>query len=179
MKKWMYLIFPGAMLAVFLVFFLAHEKESAQREADRKVAIAKKAADEKSKKDEAEKKAKDQALAQAKQRDDEERKKVEDRRAKQAAADKAVRDETNAFVAEGDKFQKEAAALEIELDRLHKEKDRIGREAFDMAKQVELGKVARRNAELDGARMTEMIARRASMSSMASPPPPPPPPPAK
>ena len=92
------------------------------------------------------------------------------------AADKQISDETNGYLAEGKKSQQESAALEIERDLLHKEKDRVGREAFDLAKQVELAKVARRNAELEEQRMVEMITRKATDSAMAKMPPPPPPP---
>ena len=45
--------------------------------------------------------------------------------------------------------------------------------AFD-AKKVELARIARRTAELEIQRTTEMITRRAEQSSMTRPPPPPP-----
>ena len=106
-------------------------------------------------------------------------KKEDERRAKQMAADKEIRDGTNAALAEADKYSKEANALQIELDRLQKEKDRLGREAFDLAKQVEAAKVERRNAELESQRMIEMIARRASDSSLVRMPAPPAPAPAR
>lgn len=174
MKKWMYLIFPGVMLGLFLVFFLSHQEEMEVREADRKAKVEAKAAADKAQKDEAERKAREQALAQAREREEKEQAKIEERRAKQAAADKKVADDTNASKAEGDRLRKEAMALEQQLKKLHEDKDRVNREAFELAKQVELGEVARRNAELESARMTEMIARRAASSAMATVPPPPP-----
>eukprot|EP01035_Chromulina_nebulosa_P042524 gene42524-57572_t len=61
MKKWMYLIFPGAMLGIFLVFFLSHQKESDAREKARAEAVAKKEAEDKAKKAEAERKAQEDA----------------------------------------------------------------------------------------------------------------------
>jgi hypothetical protein len=177
MKKWMYLIFPGALLAIFLVFYLGHQKEAEKNEAIRKdVAKQKEVADKKAK-DESEERARKDAAQKQAEREAEDKKKEDERRAKTAAIDKEIRDGIAAAVAEGDKFHKEATALEVELDRLKKEKDRVGREAFEMAKQVEAARVARRNAELESQRMLEMITRRAADSSLTRMPVIPPPPP--
>lgn len=176
MKKWIYLVIPAVLLGLFLVFYFAHQKEAVVREQTRATALAQKQAELKKQKDLAENKAKQQAIETQRQREEEDRKKEKDRRDKQMAADKQISDETNGYLAEGKKSQQESAALEIERDRLYKEKDRVGREAFDLAKQAELAKVARRNAELEEQRMIEMIARKATDSAMAKMPPPPPPP---
>jgi len=48
MKKWMYIIFPGSMLALFLVFYFSAEKKSAERERVHKEQAAKMAAEKKS-----------------------------------------------------------------------------------------------------------------------------------
>ncbi len=174
MKKWMYLVFPGIMLAIFLVLYTTHKKEAEERE---KARTAKLAADielEKQKKKENEERARIDAEKRQKEREEEERKKEAERRRKQEAADKEVRDATAQYRAEADKLAKEAGQLEIELDRLHKEKDQLGRREFDLAKQVELARVAKRNAELQQQHMTAMIAQRAETSAMARMPPPPP-----
>ncbi len=177
MKKWMYLIFPGLMLGAFLVFFYAHQKDSDSREKAR-LEIVKKQDDEKARlKADAEKKAAIDAKERQIVREKEEQEKEAAKLAKQAAADKEVKDATNKALAEGDKFAKEVAKLEIDLDTLHKAKDKASREAFDLAKQVEQAKVAKRNAEFEIQRMTEMISRRASDSSLTRMPPPPPLPP--
>jgi hypothetical protein len=174
MKKWMYLIFPGVMLALFLVFYLSHKKAMDEKE---RVAIAKAATDKAEadrKKKEAETKARDDARKRQEEREAEERKKEEAKAAKQAEDDKKVRDQIAEYTAKGDAAQKQVSALEIELDKLRKEKDRVSRETFELAKQVELARIARRNAELEIQRMTEMIVRRASDSSLVRPPPVPP-----
>jgi hypothetical protein len=179
MKKWMYLVFPGVMLALFLVFYFSHKKEADEKEAARIVAMEKKKAEEKKQKDVAEEKAKIAAAQRQAEREKEEADKERARREKTAAMDKQIADETNAALADGDKSQKEINALELELKRLHQEKDRLGREAFDVAKQVEMQRVEKRNAEMEIQRFTEMIARRAAGSAMAQMPPPPPAPPAR
>jgi uncharacterized membrane protein YgaE (UPF0421/DUF939 family) len=179
MKKWMYLVFPGVMLAAFLVLYFMHEKDADIRERQRTEAVAKKDAEDKKQKAEAEAKAQADAQKRQQEREEEERAKEETRRKKQEAADKEVRDRTNATIAEADKSAKDAASLEIELDRMHKQRDQLSRETFDLAKQVERAKVDKRNAEMEEQRMTEMIARRAAESSIARLPPPPPIPAAK
>jgi hypothetical protein len=170
MKKWMYLIFPGIMLAGFLVMYMGHKKAAEEKE---QVAMAKATADKAEadrKKKEAEQKARDDARKRQEEREAEEAKKEAEKAAKQAKDDKMVRDQIAEFTAKADSAQKQLNGLEAELDRLRKEKDRVSRETFDLAKQVELARIERRNAELDIQRMTEMIVRRASESSLVRPP---------
>ena len=118
----------------------------------------------------AETKARDDAKKRQEERDAEEKKKLDEKMARQAADDKKVSDQTAEYTAKANAAAKQVAALEIELDRLRKEKDKTSREAFDLAKQVELARIARRNAELEIQRMTEMVSRRAAESSMTKPP---------
>lgn len=176
MKKFMYVIFPGAMLGIFLIFFFAHQKDAEAREAARTEKIHKEEAEKAAKKAEAERKAAVDAKERQAQREKEDADKEAAKLAKQAAADKEVKDATDKAIAEGDKSSKEASKLEIDLDTIRKNKDKLSREAFDLTKQVEAAKVAKRNAEFEIQRMTEMISRRASDSSMTRMPPPPPPP---
>lgn len=170
MKKWMYLIFPGAMLAIFVVFYSSHAKELHAKEV-RLAAEAKAKRDEAdNKKKIAEAKAREDAAKRQKERDAEEKQKADEKAAKQAADDKKVKDDTAKYVAQGDAAGKQVAAYEVELDRVRKEKDKTSKEAFEIAKQVELTRIARRNAELEIQRMNEMIIKRASDSSLVRPP---------
>jgi hypothetical protein len=177
MKKWMYLIFPGAMLGLFLVFFLSHQKESDARDKARAEIVAQKEAADKAKKQEAERKAQEDAKKRQAEREAEEAAKLAAKVAKQAAADKEVSDDTKKAIDAGAASQKQLTKLEADLDALRKSKDKATREAFDLAKQVELAKVAKRNAEFEIQRTTEMVSRRASDSSLTRMPPPPPLPP--
>lgn len=179
MKKWMYLIFPSVMLAGFLVFYISHKKAAEEKEARHIAQVAKEKSAAEEKKKAAEAKAREDARKRSEERDAEDKKKEEEKAAKQAADDKKVRDATAEYTAKGEAAAKKVAALEAELDRLRKEKDKTSRESFDFAKQVELSRIARRNAELEIQRMTEMVVKRASDSSMTRPPVIPPPPPAK
>ena len=170
MKKWIYILAPAIMLGGFLFIYFGHVETMHKKEAAKaaQVRAEKEAADKK--KQEAETKARADAKKRQDERDAEDAKKEKEKADKQAADDKKVRDAIAEFTAKGDAAAKQAANLEIELDRLRKEKDRLSRETFDMAKQVELARIARRNAELEIQRMTEMIARRAGDSMMTRPP---------
>jgi uncharacterized protein involved in exopolysaccharide biosynthesis len=173
MKKWMYLIFPGVMLGLFLIFYVSHMKTSEQNEAARKEVAAKKTAEEKRMKEESEQRAREDAAKKQAEREAEEKKKEDDRRAKQAAIDKEIADGIAAAKADADKAHKQLTDLEVQLDALKKEKDRLGRETFEAAKAVEAARVARRNAELESQRMLEMIVKRAADSSLTRMPQPP------
>jgi hypothetical protein len=170
MKKWMYIIFPSIMLAGFLVIYLSHKKQAEEKERVQVAEIAKKKMEDEEKKKVAEAKAREDAKKRQEERDAEEKKKEEEKAAKQAADDKKVRDQTAEYTAKVTATTKQVTALEAELDRLRKEKDKTSRETFDLAKQVELARIARRNAELEIQRMAEMVARRASESSLTKPP---------
>jgi hypothetical protein len=171
MKKWMYLIFPGVMLAGFLVFYMSHKKTAEEKERAHKIQVAKEKDEADREKKEAETKAREDARKRQEEREAEEKKKEDEKAAKQAADDKKVRDQTAEYTAKAEAAAKQAAQLEQELDRLRKEKDKTSRETFELQKQVELARIARRNAELEIQRMTEMVAQRAAASPMTRPPP--------
>lgn len=171
MKKWMYLILPGVMLAGFLVVYFSHREKAEAKERAHIAQVAKEKSEAEEKKKVAEAKAREDAKKRQEERDAEEKKKEAEKAAKQAADDKKVRDQTAEYTAKADAAAKQVNNLEVELDRLRKEKDKTSRESFDLAKQVELTRIARRTAELEIQRMTEMVTRRASESSMTRPPP--------
>lgn len=170
MKKWMFIIFPGAMLAIFLTFFLSHKKEMETNEAVRAATAARQQQETDAKKKADEETAHRDAVKRAEEHAAEDKRKSDEKTAKQAAADKEVQDATNKALADGDKAAQEARRLEMDLENLRKAKDRLSREAFESAQQVELAKVARRNAELEEQRTIEMIANRADNSLIARPP---------
>lgn len=177
MKKWIYLVIPTILMAGFVLVFISHEKEMKERESNRARQIAEKLASEKREKEVAEAKARESARVAQEEREAAERKKEADRLAKQNAIDREIKDGLDAATAEANRAQMQVNQLQIELDRLNKDRERINMEAFELAKQVELAKVAKRNAELEEQRLIEMIVRRADQSAMAQMPPPPPPPP--
>jgi len=174
----MYLLFPGIMLGLFLVFFLSHKKEADARELVRQEALAKKIADDKAKKKVDEDRARADAEKRAADRAAEDAKKESDKIAKQAAIDKEIKVATDKANAEAAASQKSIDSLEAELDRLHKQKDQLSRDNFDVAKQVEMAKVAKRTAEMEVQRTVDLVAKKSQESYLTRLPPPPPPPPA-
>ena len=177
MKKWMYLIFPGAMLGLFLVIFLSHTKEAEAREHTRLEAMTKKIADDAAKKKEDEARARKDAEERAAKRAEEEAQKEREKLAKQLAIDKEIKDATDKAIAEEAAHQKTIERLDAELEQAHRRKDQLSRETFEMAKQVELAKVAKRTAELEVQRTVELVVRRTDEGYLTRLPPPPPPPP--
>src|SRR5688572_2264233 len=178
MKKWFYIVLPVVMAGIFAMFYVKHAAETEQRVARNEAEKKAKMEAELKVKTEAEAKAKESAKIAQEERDRETAAREAARKAQQDAVDAGIKEKTDKAMAEIDAASKKSKALEAELDRLIKDRERIEREPYDHAKQVELAMVTRRTAEMEEQRLTEMIARRASDSSMARPPPPPPPPPA-
>jgi hypothetical protein len=175
MKKWIYFIIPAIGLIAFLFIYFSHVEEAKKLDAIHKTQMEKQAADEAAKKKDLEDRARADADRLAAERSAAEAKKLADRIAEQAAEDKKVVDATDKALAECDKSTKEIARLEMELADLRAAKDRANREFLDISKKLELSRIARRTAELEVQRTTEIIARKASEAAMAKFVPPAPP----
>src|ERR1035438_7353426 len=178
MKKWMYVLGPGLMLAVFLFFYFASKSETdaparLTKQKSDKAGVEK---DAEAKKQAAEAKARADAEARNAQRTTDEAKIAKDKQDKYDSDMRRIKDDTDKASANAETYAKQVSELTIELDTLRKQKDTMTRDGFDLAKHVELAEVARRNAELEIQRMVEMIANRADQSTMTKSPPPPPPP---
>jgi chromosome segregation ATPase len=167
MKKWMYVISVGSMLAIFLFFYLTHMKETEILEQQKKVKFDKEQLEIAETKARNEAKAREDARTRAAARAAEEAKKEADKIAKWEAEGQKIKDQTDTYNREADRLSKDSAKLEIELDTLRNEKEKVNRATFEIAKRVESVRIDKQNAELETQRMTEMIARRASDSSLA------------
>jgi hypothetical protein len=174
MKKF-YILVPLLLMVAFVVYYLSFSKSYQEAEARRAAEKARMEQVEVEKKQEAERIAKADAERRSAERAAEEARKDAERRQKWEAAGQALADETQKYNQEADRLAKEAADLEMQLLNLRNQKERAGREAFELARRVELARIAKRNAELEIQRMTEMVARRAAESAMtqvaATPPP--------
>jgi hypothetical protein len=176
MKKWMYLIFPGAMLGLFLVVYLAESKKTEEREREHATEVARQKKAEDDKQDVLKKKAEADAKKRADDRAAEEAKKEHDRVAKWEAEAQKILDDTNKSKKAGDDSSKKIANAEAELATLRANREKANREYLELLKNVERAKIDRRTAELEIQRTTDMIARKAADSAMTKMPPPPPPP---
>jgi hypothetical protein len=170
MKKWFYVLFPSALLALFVVFYLSSREETLQREREHAAQVARDKADADAKKQIAEQKAHEDADKRAAERKAEDDKAAADKEAKYAADMAHIKAETDKANAEGDVYAKKVSELSIELDTLRKQRDELTEQSFNLEKQVDLKQIERRNAELEIQRYTEMLANRADGSIMAKMP---------
>jgi chromosome segregation ATPase len=166
MKKWMYIIFPGLGLALFLaLYFPANAHYEASVTARAEAVAAQKSADEQHRLA-LEKQAHEDSLKRQEQNARDEKAREADRIAKRQKEMDAIQKDTDGFNADIAKYQKQVDELQKQLDALHERKDRLTREDFDLLKQVELARVAQSNSDLEIQRMVEMIATRAGGSSL-------------
>ncbi len=157
----LYLIVPALLLVAFGGIYVVHSKDAAAKAAMVAAEAERAAAAEAAKKAEAETRAREDADRRAAERLAEEKRKEEEKAAKWEAASKQIADDTATYLAQAEQHGAEIKALEERLAALRAEKDRAAQAAFDLAKEVEAARVAKRNAELEIQRLVEMTARRA------------------
>jgi len=169
MKKWMYLIFPGVLLGVFLAFYFMDAKRVAERDRLHAVEVQRRNAEEAQKTAELKEKAEADAKKHADERAAELAKKEADKLARWNKAGKDIQDATDKSNTESNRHSIKIAGLEKDLENLRALREKTNREYLELLKKVELAKIDRRSAELDIQRTTEMIARRAAESSLIKP----------
>ena len=170
MKKWLFVISPALMLAVFIVFYLSDRAQSELREKAHQEVLAKEKADAAEKKAAAEAKAKEDAQKRDEERVAEQARTAKEKQDKYDADMARIKASTDKSNASGQKFADQVSELSIKLDNLHKQKDELTRQNFDLIKQVQLAAVARHTAEMDIQRMVAMISDRADLSAMSKMP---------
>lgn len=175
MKKWFYVLFPVALLAVFTVFYMSSRSETLAKEQAHREEMAREKAEADQKKQIAEAKAREDAERRNVERAAEEAKAAKDKEDKYNADMARIKEDTDKSNATAETYAAKVSELTIQLDTLHKQKDALTRESFELDKQVELADIERRNAEMEIQRYDAMIADRADQSAMAKMPPPPPP----
>ena len=166
-----YIIAPTILLAIYIFFyrgFLVENETKVAQVAQEKAAVLaaeaeRKAATEKKSREDTEKRAADRA---AKEKED-----TEKRLAKYNADNKRILDDKSGYESDTQRFTRMIAELERELADLRTKKEMTNRENLELLKKVELARIAKRNAELNIQRMTEMISRRAAASALTGPPP--------
>ncbi len=168
-----YYIVPVILLVLFGGLYWQHMGEMDKKIAAQKAEQARIKAEEDAKKAEAERKAREDADKRIAQREAEERKKEAEKEAKRKAELEKIQADTKRFNNMLADFNKETASLEKELSTLRAEKEKLGRESFDMAKKVALAEAAKHTAEFQVQRMADMVAKRASDSSLTKLPTPP------
>lgn len=167
MKKWLYFIAPVILLGVFLVFYTIHKeaakaleiKKAEQVAKDKAEAERKAALEEIARKDAAKKAADREAEAKAK-----EDKRIADWK---AAGDK-IQAETDEAAAEVSRLTTKINDYQRELAALRAKKDQTNADFLEMSRQLELDRIARRNAELEIQRLTALVVTRAEANAEAA-----------
>lgn len=177
MKKTLitYLLIPGIMLGIFVFFYVGAVKEMEDKHQRQQLEKKAKEEQEKVRKTEIEKRAIEDADKRQKQRDADEAAKIAKKEADYQGVMTTLRNDTADLTAQSDKLAKEVGALDINISQSRSTKEKLSRETFELAKEVELAKIQRRIAEIEIQRMVEMAGRKMADTSVAIPPPPPPP----
>jgi len=161
-----YYIVPVILLAAFGVIHWQSMGEMERKAAELKAKQTQEKAIEDAKKKEAERKAREDADKRIAQREAEERKKEEEKNKKRQDEINKIKSDTTRFNSQLADYNKQAANLDKELIALRAEKEKLGRDAFEMAKKVELAMVDKRTAEFQVQRMADMVAKRANDSTL-------------
>jgi chromosome segregation ATPase len=165
-----YIIVPVVLMGVFIFFERGAAADKARNE---QVKI------EAQKQEQAKKDAEKKALEEKAKIDSEKRnadrlkgeKEKEDARvAKYQAAVQKLKDDGKKYTDDVDANNKLVTRMEKDLADLREKHDRENREAFDLAKKVEITKKLRRDAELEVQRLNGMLAARANESILTKMP---------
>jgi hypothetical protein len=166
-----YLIVPIVLLGVFCVYyrqFSAQQDVIARQNAQAAQAAA--ALIEQNHQAAMEKARADADAREAAQRAEEARQEA-DHLAKFEASKQKLADETASYQQEADSYAKQAADLQAQLNSLQTDHDKLSRDVFDLQKQVELEKIARRNADLEIQRTYDMVTQKVAASGLTYAPP--------
>jgi septal ring factor EnvC (AmiA/AmiB activator) len=167
-----YFIFPVVLLIVFGVYYtqVAQPAMAAQVLVEQKRLAAQQAAEDARRKDIELKAQEDARKAQA-ARDEKEREHQEKLRAEKEQQERDLRAETAKYENDAARLNKQIADLEIAITSLRNQREETKREAFELAKKVELAKIDRRTAETEIQRMYEMVAQKIADSTLTQVPP--------
>lgn len=175
MKK-LYVIIPLILLVAFSAYYMKFSAHHAVIEAEREAAAEVTKAEEEARSKAAEKNAREESERRAAEREAEAAAKEATRRQQWEEAGAAVASQIAEYRAQGDTYSKRVNELELQIVELRRQKDQKTNELLALAEQMELANIAKRNAELEVQRLTDMVANRLAQSSLTRMPPPPPPP---
>ncbi|SDS33894.1 hypothetical protein [Opitutus sp. GAS368] len=168
-----YVIAPVILMALFGFFYNGALNDMKIKEEGRLAKIAATEKAEADRKAEVEKKATAEALKKQEERAAADKAKEDKKEKDYQDAMTKLKDEADDYANQTAKLTKEAADLDASILQTRSDKERLTRESLELAKQVELAKINRRNSELEIQRMIDMVAKKLNDSSIAVAPPPP------
>lgn len=165
-----YIITPLVFMLLFGGVFWKHSQHSAIEKQKLEQVAAQAKADEAAKKEAAVVKAREDTAKRAADRLAEEQAQEADKRSKWASTGKTITDDTAANDALIAKYTAEIKAMEAELATLRTTKEQVSNKSLEITQTTELARIAKRNAEMEIQRLTEMVARTAAKTSLATMP---------
>lgn len=169
-----YFIVPAILLAIFGFLYNGALTEMKTKEDARIAKIEKETKEKEDAKKIVEEKAQAEARERQIKREAEDAAKAAKKEKDYADAMAKLKDEADDYAGQTAKLTKESADLDATILQTRTDKERLTREGLELAKQVELAKINRRNSELEIQRMIDMVAKKLNDSSIAVAPPPPP-----
>ena len=163
-----YIIAPVVMMLLFGGVFWKHSQASAIEARELELKVAKAKADDAAKKEAAVVKAREDSAKRTAARLAEEQQQEADKRAKWESSGQKIASDTATAEATIAKHNAAIKALETELTELRATKERVNAKSLEVMQATELARIAKRNAELEIQRLTEMVARKAANTSLAS-----------
>lgn len=164
-----YLIAPVILLGLFGGIYWQHSRAAAAHAVEKAALVAAAREAETAKKAEAERLARIDAEKRAADRLAEEQKKDAEKRARYDEESRRIAEDTARYSAQVKTLAAESAALDQQLSDLRTRRENLNTGGFVLAREVELARIAKRNAELEIQRLTEMVARQAGNTSLARP----------
>src|SRR5205823_3306931 len=141
MKKWMYLIFPSLLLAVFLTFYFMDAKRVAERDRLHALEVQRRTTEEAKKQADLKEKAEADAKKRADERAADIAKKEADKLARWNKAGKDIQDAFDKSTAVSNQNSIKIAAMEKELESLRNLREKTNQEYLELLKKVELAKI--------------------------------------
>lgn len=162
-----YLLVPVILLALFGGVYWQHTRTAAHETAVKAAAVAAAKEADAAKKAEAERKARADAEKRTAERLAEEARRDAEKRARTEEENLRIAADTAAYRTQIATLATETSTLEKQLAELRARREKLNTDAFALAKEVELARIAKRNAELEIQRLTDMVARQAANTTLA------------
>ncbi len=161
-----YLILPLVCLTLFGGAYWHHRQQSDADAQARAAAVAVAEAAAKAQQSAAEGKARAEVAARAAARAEAERRKQELLQEQWSAETARIAAETEGYQKQATILRAELAGVEQQLSAVRNARVEAAAKDLELAREVELLRIAKRNAELEVQRTTEILVRRATQSSL-------------
>jgi hypothetical protein len=161
-----YLIIPIVFLTLFGGVYWYHSQQSDADAHARAAAVAAAESAAKAQQSAAEAKARAEVAARAAARVEAERKKQELLHAQWSTETARIAAETEGYQQQATILRAELAGVEQQLSAVRHARIDAASKGLELAREVELLRIAKRNAELEVQRTTEILVRRATQSSL-------------